>query len=109
MHLEMPSQSNLGHLFPETSTLLKAKKNKSMSQCSFALSVLCFYFYCYHKQACYVGLVNPCMEHAGLVNSCLKPASGAGQGGDTATEPQWVDEGMEERAGSSKRSGTWSN
>lgn len=30
------------------------------------------------------------MEYDGLVNPCLKPVPGTGQGGDMATEPQWM-------------------
>lgn len=97
MHLEMSSQSNLSHLFPEMSTLLKAKKNKSMSQCSFALTV------CVSISTATIN--RSAMEHSGLVNACLKPVSGAAQGRDTATEPQRVDEGMEDQAGNSNRSG----
>lgn len=74
MHLEMSSQSKLGHLFPETSTLLKAKKNKSISQCSFALNV------CLSISTATIS--KSAMEHDGLVDPCLKPESGAGQGGD---------------------------
>lgn len=73
----------------------------SLSQCSFTLTV------CVSVSTATIN--KSAVEYVGLVNPCLKPVPGVGQGGDTATEPQGVDEGMEEQAENSIRTEMWSN